>query len=61
MKFTTNAFLDRHFKGTVAPGQPRLNATMKENKVTYTVVIDVDNSNREIGSLSDRSPGDHGC
>jgi HlyD family secretion protein len=42
--FTVDAFPDRVFKGVVAPDQPRLNASMTQNVVTYTVVVDTDNS-----------------
>ncbi len=40
--FTVDAFPDRTFKGTV--GKVRLNATMTQNVVTYTVEINADNS-----------------
>jgi HlyD family secretion protein len=33
------------FQGVVAPDQPRLNASMNQNVVTYTVVVITDNSN----------------
>src|SRR5438132_7803788 len=42
--FTVDAFPDRVFKGAVAPDQPRLNASMTQNVVTYTVVVITDNS-----------------
>jgi HlyD family secretion protein len=42
--FTVDAHPGRVFKGTVAPDQPRLNASMTQNVVTYTVVVDTDNS-----------------
>jgi len=42
--FTVDAFPDRVFKGAVAPDQPRLNASMTQNVVTYTVVVNTDNS-----------------
>ena len=32
------------FRGVVAPDQPRLNASMTQNVVTYTVVVNTDNS-----------------
>src|SRR5204862_5013803 len=38
VSFTVDAFPNRVFKGTVAPDQPRLNASMTQNVVTYTVV-----------------------
>jgi len=44
--FTVDALVDREFAGTV--GQIRLNASMIQNVVTYTVVIAVDNAD---GSL----------
>lgn len=40
--FTCAAFPGRQFKGTV--GQVRLNATMTQNIVIYTVVVNTDNS-----------------
>jgi HlyD family secretion protein len=42
--FTVDAHPDRTFKGEVAQDQPRLNASMTQNVVTYTVVVDTDNS-----------------
>jgi HlyD family secretion protein len=42
--FTVDAHPDRVFKGEVAPDQPRLNASMTQNVVTYTVVVNTDNS-----------------
>jgi HlyD family secretion protein len=42
--FTVDGY-GKKFKGVVAPDQPRLNASMNQNVVTYTVVIDTDNSN----------------
>ena len=44
--FTVDALIDREFTGTVS--QIRLNASMIQNVVTYTVVISVDNAD---GSL----------
>jgi HlyD family secretion protein len=41
--FTVDAHPGRVFKGVVAPDQPRLNASMTQNVVTYTVVVDTDN------------------
>jgi len=41
-RFTVDAYPGRTFHGTVR--QVRLNATMTQNVVTYTVVVDVDNS-----------------
>ena len=42
VSFTVDAIADREFKGVVS--QIRLNASMIQNVVTYTVVITVDNS-----------------
>ncbi|MFL5243664.1 MAG: HlyD family secretion protein [Gemmataceae bacterium] len=42
--FTVDAHPGRTFKGTVAADQPRLNASMTQNVVTYTVVVTTDNS-----------------
>jgi HlyD family secretion protein len=42
--FTVDAYPNKVFDGKVAKDQPRLNATMTSNVVTYTVVIDTDNS-----------------
>jgi len=46
--FTVDAFAGHTFKGTVAPDQPRLNASMNQNVVTYTVVVDTDNSDSKF-------------
>jgi HlyD family secretion protein len=46
--FTVDAFPERVFKGVVAPDQPRLNASMNQNVVTYTVVINTDNSDGKL-------------
>jgi HlyD family secretion protein len=46
--FTVDAFPNRVFKGTVAPDQPRLNASMTQNVVTYTVVVNTDNSDGKL-------------
>ncbi len=42
--FTVDAFPGRAFQGTV--GKVRLNATMNQNVVLYTVEVDIDNSSR---------------
>jgi len=42
VQFTVDAYPERVFRGTVR--QVRLNATMTQNVVTYTVVVDFDNS-----------------
>ncbi len=46
--FTVDAYPGRVFKGVVAPDQPRLNASMTQNVVTYTVVINTDNSDGKL-------------
>jgi HlyD family secretion protein len=46
VRFTVDAFPGRTYKGTVVPQGTlpfRLNATMNQNVVTYTVVVSVDN------------------
>ena len=46
VRFTVDAFPGRSYKGTVVPQGKlpfRLNATMNQNVVTYTVVVSVDN------------------
>lgn len=44
--FTVDAFSGETFKGSV--GQIRLNAQMTQNVVTYTVVVNTDNSNGKL-------------
>jgi len=47
VKFTVDAFRGRVYRGTVVPQGKlpfRLNATMNQNVVTYTVVVSVDNT-----------------
>jgi HlyD family secretion protein len=46
--FTVDAFPERVFKGLVAADQPRLNASMTQNVVTYTVVVNTDNSDGKL-------------
>jgi HlyD family secretion protein len=46
--FTVDAFPGRVFKGVVAPDQPRLNASMTQNVVTYTVVVKTDNPDGKL-------------
>jgi HlyD family secretion protein len=46
--FTVDAYPGRVFKGVVAPDQPRLNASMTQNVVTYTVVVSTDNSDGKL-------------
>jgi len=36
------------FKGVVAPDQPRLNASMTQNVVTYTVIVNTDNTDGKL-------------
>jgi HlyD family secretion protein len=47
-RFTVDAFPGTTFLGVVAPDQPRLNASMTQNVVTYTVVVNTDNSNGRL-------------
>jgi len=44
VSFTVDAFPGKKFLGEVAADQPRLNASMNQNVVTYTVVVNTDNS-----------------
>ena len=46
--FIVEAFPNQKFKGVVAPDQPRLNAAMTQGKVTYTVVVNTDNSSGRL-------------
>jgi HlyD family secretion protein len=46
VRFTVDAFPGDNFSGVVS--QIRLNAMMTMNVVTYTVVVDTDNSNRKL-------------
>jgi HlyD family secretion protein len=46
--FSVDAHPGRMFKGVVAPDQPRLNASMTQNVVTYTVVVNADNSDGKL-------------
>jgi HlyD family secretion protein len=48
VQFTVDAFPGVRFPGVVAEDQPRLNATMNQNIVTYTVVVDTDNSEGKL-------------
>ncbi len=57
VKFTVDAFPGRVYKGKVVPQGKlpfRLNATMNQNVVTYTVVVSVDNKDGITPPLSDR-------
>src|SRR5207237_8961979 len=46
--FTVDAHPGETFEGAVAPGQPRLSASMTNNVVTYTVVVNTDNSSGRL-------------
>ncbi len=46
VNFTVDAFPNQNFKGTV--GKIRLNATMTQNVVTYTVEVNTDNSDGKL-------------
>jgi HlyD family secretion protein len=46
VRFTVGAFPDQSFRGKV--GQIRLNASMVQSVVTYTVVVEVDNSSGKL-------------
>jgi HlyD family secretion protein len=46
VRFTVDAFSDETFEGKVA--QIRLDATVSQNVVTYTIVVSTDNSNRRL-------------
>lgn len=46
VRFTVDAFPDETFRGTVE--QVRLNATMTQNVVTYTVIVATDNSSLRL-------------
>jgi HlyD family secretion protein len=46
VRFTVGAFLNESFQGRVS--QVRLNASMSQNVVTYTVVVAVDNSSGKL-------------
>lgn len=46
VRFTVDAHPDQVFKGVVA--QIRLNATMTQNVVTYTVVVNIDNADSKL-------------
>lgn len=47
-RFSVDAFPAEEFLGTVAKDQPRLNAAMNQNVVTYTVVVNTDNSHGRL-------------
>src|SRR5262249_27485840 len=46
--FTVDAHPGRVFQGVVAPDQPRLNASMTQNVITYTVVVNTDTSDGKL-------------
>ncbi|MEX2092632.1 MAG: efflux RND transporter periplasmic adaptor subunit [Pirellulales bacterium] len=48
VRFTVDAYPGHSFHGVVAADQPRLNASMNQNIVTYTVVVDTDNSEGKL-------------
>lgn len=48
VRFTVDAHPQDIFHGVVAQDQPRLNASMTQNVVTYTVVVNTDNSQRKL-------------
>src|SRR5262249_6305278 len=48
VRFTVDAFGGTTFRGVVAPDQPRLNASMTQNVVSYTVVVNSDNSSGKL-------------
>lgn len=48
VRFTVDAFPGQVFDGVVASDQPRLNASMTQNVVTYTVVVNTDNSDGKL-------------
>ena len=52
VKFTVDAFPGKIFDGTV--GKVRLNATMTQNVVTYTVEVNTDNKDGKPLALSHR-------
>jgi HlyD family secretion protein len=48
VRFTVDAHPHEVFLGQVAQDQPRLNASMTQNVVTYTVVVNTDNSHLKL-------------
>jgi HlyD family secretion protein len=48
VKFTVDAYPNDSFEGVVADDQPRLNATMTQNVVTYTVVVTTENPDLKL-------------
>ncbi len=49
--FTVDAFPGKTFSGVVVADQPRLNASMSQNVVTYTVVVSTENTQNPDGRL----------
>ncbi len=48
VRFTVDAHPQDIFHGVVAQDQPRLNVSMTQNVVTYTVVVNTDNAQRKL-------------
>jgi HlyD family secretion protein len=48
VRFTVEAFSGKEFMGVVAKNQPRLNATLTNKVVSYTVVVEVDNPDGKL-------------
>jgi HlyD family secretion protein len=48
VRFTVDTYPNRVFEGVVAEDQPRLNATMNQSIVTYTVVVDTGNPDGKL-------------
>jgi HlyD family secretion protein len=48
VRFTVDTYPNRVFQGVVAEDQPRLNATMNQSIVTYTVVVDTENADGKL-------------
>src|SRR5262249_49637889 len=48
VRFSVDTYPGQEFVGKVAEDQPRLNASMTSNVVTYTVVVDIDNSDMKF-------------
>ena len=48
VSFTVDAYPNQTFMGSVVPDQPRLNASMTQNVVTYTVVVSTENEDLKL-------------
>lgn len=48
VRFTVDAYPNHPFEGVVAADQPRLNASMNQNVVTYTVVVITENASGKL-------------